>query len=103
MDVNNFDWVILEIVLFLHSKLFYMSTNTFRPLHVIARDIRKNWPKVYFGAVPYLDAMGTLTNVSDSYGYDSAKSIVLYFLGNAGTWRGEDAKRIKDELKAMTK
>jgi hypothetical protein len=26
---------------------------------------------------------------------------VLYFLANAGTWRGPDAKRIKAELKEM--
>jgi hypothetical protein len=27
--------------------------------------------------------------------------MVLYFLANAGTWRGPDAKRIKNELKAL--
>ena len=35
---------------------------TVRPLNVIAREIRKEWQNVYFGAVPYLDAMGTLTD-----------------------------------------
>ena len=79
-----------------------MNTNT-RPLHVIAREIRKTWPKVNFGAVPYLEAMGTLNSISDNYYLDSAKSIVLYFLANAGTWRGEDARRIKAELKALVK
>lgn len=72
-----------------------------RPLSVIAADIRKNWPKVYFGAKPYLDAMASLTKVSDNYGFDSGQSIVMYFLSNASTWRGEEAKRIKKELKAM--
>jgi hypothetical protein len=73
-----------------------------RPLYEIARDIRKDWgSKVYFGAKPYLDAMATLDSIEDSYGWDSAKSIVLYFLGNASTWRGETAKAIKKELKAM--
>jgi hypothetical protein len=32
---------------------------------------------------------------------DTGKSIVLYFLSNAGTWRGETAKRVKAELKKM--
>lgn len=74
-----------------------------RPLYQIAKDIRINWPKPYFGAVPYLDAMGCLNSIDDKYGYDSAKSIVLYFLANANTFRGERAKAIKAELKAMIK
>ena len=74
-----------------------------RTLSEIAREIRKDWSKVYFGAVPYLDAMSTLNSINDNYFMDSGKSIVLYFLANAGTWRGETAKRIKLELKAMSK
>jgi len=72
-----------------------------RPLYEIAHDIRKDWKNPYFGAKPYLDAMATLDSIEDNYGLDSAKSIVLYFLGNASTWRGETAKAIKKELKAM--
>ena len=34
--------------------------------------------------------------------YDSGRSIVRYFLGNAGTWRGDVAKAIKAELKRRT-
>ena len=74
-----------------------------RPLNVIAREIRADWKKVNFAAKPYLDAMECLTSVNDSYYCEDGKSIVLYFLANAGTWRGETAKRIKAELKAMTK
>lgn len=77
------------------------TTTATRSLNVIARDIRKNWPKVYSGAVPYLDAMSTLDNIHDYYYCDSAHEIVLRFLGNATTWRGEEAKRIKTELKAI--
>lgn len=76
---------------------------THRPLYEIASEIRKDWQKVYFGAVPYLQAMSSLDQVTDNYGMDSGKSIVLYFLANAGTWRGETAKRIKTELKAIAK
>jgi hypothetical protein len=74
-----------------------------RPLYEIAREIRKDWKRVYFGAVPYLDAMGDLGNVSDSYGFDDGKSIVRYFLANASTWKGDTAKRIKIELKSLIK
>jgi hypothetical protein len=80
-----------------------MTTKTFRPLYEIASEIKKDWKKVYFGAVPYLDAMSTLDSINDKYMYDSAKSIVLYFLSNAGTWRGDTARRIKKELNAMLK
>jgi len=79
-----------------------MTTAT-RSLSEIAREIRNDWKPVYFGAVPYLQAMQTLDSIDDDYGMDSAKSIVLYFLSNASTWRGETAKRIKAELKAMCK
>ena len=76
--------------------------NTNRPLYTIASEIRKDWgAKVNFAAKPYLDAMGGLTNITDSYGMDSAKSVVLYFLSNAGTWKGDKAKEIKAELKKM--
>ena len=75
-----------------------------RPLYEIAKDIRKDWgEKVHFGAKPYLDAMLALDSINDNYGWDSGKSIVRYFLSNASTWRGETAKRIKTELKAMVK
>ena len=77
-----------------------MATQT-RPLYEIAREIRKDLKNVYFGAVPYLDAMSTLDSIEDNYMFDSGKSVVLYFLSNASTWRGETAKRVKAELKKM--
>jgi len=72
-----------------------------RPIKVIAQDIRANWPKVHYTAKPYLDAMSSLNSIDENYMFDSGKSVVNYFLSNARTWRGEDAKRIKAELKAM--
>lgn len=80
-----------------------MSKNEVRPLHQIANEIGKLWPKMFFGAVPYWQAMRALDKITDKYGADDARSIVLYFLSNATTWRGEDAKRIKAELKAILK
>lgn len=72
-----------------------------RPLYEISREIRKTWTKVSPYAEPYLEAMQSLNTINDNYYFDSGKSIVLYFLSNASTWRGEDARRIKAELKQM--
>lgn len=72
-----------------------------RPIHRIANEIRQLWAKPYYGAVPYLTAMYSLSTTKDNYGQDSAESIVNYFLANANTFRGEDARRLKAELKAL--
>jgi hypothetical protein len=74
-----------------------------RPIYMIAAEIRADWKKPYFGAVPYLSAMSTLSDIRDKYIYDDGKSIVLYFLSNATTWRGETARRVKAELKEICK
>lgn len=74
-----------------------------RTLRLIARDIRANWPRVNYAAAPYLDAMSGLDGVNDSFGWDSGREIVLRFLGNAQSWRGDEARRIKAELKALLK
>ena len=72
-----------------------------RLIHEIARDIRLHWANVYYGAEPYLAAMETLYNIEGNYGQDSAESIVNYFLANAAGFRGEHARRLKAELKAL--
>lgn len=74
-----------------------------RPINEIAREIQREWKNPYFGAVPYLDAMHSLDSIRDQYYCDSAKSVVLYFLSNATTWRGDAARRIKAELKGLCK
>lgn len=74
---------------------------TTRPLHEIAAEIRADWKNVWFGAEPYLATMATLDSIKDNYGYDTGDDIVLYFLSNAKTWRGETARRVKAELKGM--
>ena len=76
---------------------------THRSLSEIAHEISRSWRIPHFAAIPYLRAMGGLGSIHDFYGFDSGRSIVLYFLNNAGTWRGEDAKRLKAELKSMLK
>ena len=72
-----------------------------RPLFVIAREIKTDWTKINYCAKPYLDAMLCLDSINDPYGADNGKTIVLYFLSNASTWRGDTAKRIKAELKSL--
>ena len=85
------------------AKLNTKKIKEVRSLSVIANEISKDWQNVYFGAKPYLQAMRTLDKVSDSYGMDSGKSIVLYFLANATSWRGETARNVKKELNQMVK
>lgn len=77
-----------------------MSTQL-RPLREVAQEIYETWPRVNYAAKPYLLAMEELDLITGSYGADSAASIVRYFLANANGWRGEDAKRIKAELREM--
>ena len=70
-----------------------------RPLYEIAAEIRKVWKKPAFGAEPYLSAMVELKTIRDKVMHDDGKHIVLRFLSNALTFKGEDARRIKKELR----
>lgn len=81
--------------------LAIQASENARPLYAIAQDIRKAWPKVNYAAKPYLEAMQGLSSINDKYGYDSAKSIVMYFLANASSFRGDEAKALKVELKKI--
>ncbi len=75
-----------------------------RQISEIAQEIKKEWgPKTSIYAMPYLQAMFSLTDKNSAYGYDSASSIVNYFLSNASAFRGEKAKALKLELKAIIK
>jgi hypothetical protein len=64
----------------------------------LARMIRRDWKKVYFGASPYLSAMSSMESIDSSYGMDDGRSVVNYFLANATQWKGELARKIKKEL-----
>ena len=72
-----------------------------RKLSEIAKDILQHWKNPYFGAKPYIQAMLLINSAEPNAPYlsESAEDIVAYFLANAATFRGEDAKRIKAELK----
>lgn len=64
----------------------------------IARTIKLDWNPVWFGAVPYLNAMQHVEYMADPYGVEDGRTQVIYFLSNATTWRGPVAKLIKKEL-----
>jgi len=74
-----------------------------RKLSVIAREISVKWANPSVHALPYLSAMTQVHTLQDKFYADDARSIVLYFLSNAGRWTGEDARRIKKELNEMLK
>jgi len=68
-------------------------------LRQLAVEIIRNWKNIYFGARPYIAAMMELNSVDDMYGVEDGRTIVMYFLSNASTWRGPEARAIKAELK----
>ena len=72
-----------------------------RKLSEIAQEIRADWKNVSVYARPYLDAMSGLSTVNENYIAEDGRTVVLYFLANAGSWRGEVARRVKQELKKM--
>lgn len=77
---------------------------TSAPIAQLANLIVRDWgTRMSPHAQPYVRAMLTLQDMSGEYGCDSARSIVLYFLANASTWRGPIAKLVKAELKARCK
>lgn len=72
-----------------------------RPLHKIADEIMRKWVRPPGPAIGYINAMTHLATMEDRYGREDAEGIVLRFLNEASGWRGEDARRIKAELRAM--
>jgi len=72
-----------------------------RLIYQIAKEIRADWAKVNYGAEPYLEAMSSLNSINDKYYLDDAREIIMYFLANAQTWKGEKAREIKKELNQM--
>lgn len=69
------------------------------PLSQIANLIRADWVKLDDHCGNYVDAMAQIETVKDRCGADDGETVVAYFLANAETWRGENARRIKAELK----
>lgn len=65
----------------------------------IAETVQRDWKNLSPYAAPYVSAMHEMETIDENYYCDSGKSIILYFLSNAQSWRGETAKAIKQELK----
>ena len=65
-----------------------------RPLSTIARETFDDWKNISPYALPYAKALRELQSISDKYYSADARSIVLYFLSKAGSWRGDTARRI---------
>lgn len=76
-----------------------------RTFSEVAREIRAKWPKPYFGAVPYLDVLEQVDSSDKNtiYMVERVRDLVAYLLCNMNTFRGEDARRLKAELKEMIK
>lgn len=69
----------------------------------IAHAIAKDWQNINPYAKDYLNAMKEIRDINGAYYADDAKSVVLYFLANASTYRGENARAYKALLKDMVK
>jgi len=74
-----------------------------KPLSYTAQIIRSNWVNPSPYALPYLEALEQLNSIDDNYYADTAESVVIYFLANAQTWRGDTARLVKAHLKSLVK
>lgn len=89
------------------------ETTNKRTFSAIAQEVITLWRNKYGKdlpwslqcAVPYLEAMldCMTTDKNAQYYAETVESVVIYFLANITNWRGDDAKRIKAELKEMLK
>ena len=84
-----------------------MTTKTLRPISAIAQDISNEWSKaksgINYAAKPYLVRLRTIESINDTVMFETARSVILYFLSNASTFRGGNAKVLKLELKEHLK
>lgn len=77
-----------------------------RPIYEIAKEIKSDW-KTIGPNRPYLEPLFKYNEITDKdpqMGWSgAAESAVLGFLCNCSTWKGDTAKRIKNELRSMAK
>jgi hypothetical protein len=69
----------------------------------IAHAIDQDWKNISPYAKDYLNAMKEITHIDGAYYFDTAKSVVMYFLANASSYRGDNARAYKALLKEMIK
>lgn len=65
----------------------------------VIRDHKVRARPLPFACVPYLDAMRKCTDITETYGVESVQGIVLRFLGNFTSARGDVSKAVREELK----
>jgi len=74
-----------------------------RPLSSIAAEIIADWTAYRDHAQPYIDALSKLHRATDRWRLGTGSNAIQGFLINAQTWRGEVARRVKAELRAILK
>jgi hypothetical protein len=80
-----------------------------RPVNKIAAEVDtllrdlKPQPNWLIGARPYVAAMLSMHSFAEFYGIDPGGEIGRRFLVNTPNWRGEAARRIKDEIRQAIK
>lgn len=72
-----------------------------RSINAIAQEIKAAWPNINPYAEQYRHALEHC--VDGKYICEDENSLILYFLTNASSWRGEEARRLKAELKQRIK
>lgn len=85
------------------NNLMTKQLNELVTVSEIAYAISKDWQNISLYAKDYLNAMKEITDIDGAYYADSAKSVVMYFLANASSYRGENARTYKALLKEMIK
>ena len=71
-----------------------------RPIWRIAQEINKSWKTVEYSARPFLEAMRLMERIHDNVDDVPGPAVVKGFLDHARNWRGNDAQRIKAELRS---
>lgn len=71
------------------------------PIYCIADMIYQDWKNISPHALPYLRGMSGMSTVKDYVGFDPGKEVILYFLVNATSWRGDVARAVKTHLKLL--
>ena len=89
-----------------------MSATTPRPVNAgprtikdIVKDIVTTWGEdkvrtTGYAAKPYLDALAEVETADQVYGAEKAEHLVRYALSNLAQFKGADARRLKEELRA---
>ena len=73
------------------------------PPYKLAALAQADWSQrgkgVSYAALPYLQALESVDSWEGKYILEEARTIGLYFLSNAGGWRGPVARAVKAEIK----